>query len=154
MPLDLALDTAALALRLLFLAILYYFVYKVARLLSRSLQSPQRQEMPMATLVVVDPGSTPLRPGQEIPVAPVTSMGRSPSNTVVIDDPTVSAEHALLIWDKDGWWLTDRGSLAGTALNGRPVTGPVRVEFGDTIGISGVKLKLVPLVQGTKKGAG
>lgn len=154
MPLDLASEIASVALRILFLALLYYFVYRVARLLVTSTWASRRQEVPAASLVVVDPGASSLRPGLELPAAAVTSLGRDPSNTVVIDDPTVSGEHAILLWNRNRWWISDLGSTSGTTINGIPVTGPAKVEFGDTIGISAVKLKLSPTKRGLHKGAG
>jgi pSer/pThr/pTyr-binding forkhead associated (FHA) protein len=151
---DLVLDAVSLAFRILFLVLLYYFVYKVARLLVASLRASHEPQDTSATLTVIDPGSSSLPIGYEVPVHPVTSLGRSLTNSVVIDDPTVSSEHAILLQDGDRWWLSDRGSRVGTTLNGNPVVGPVRVEFGDTIGVGGVKLKLTRPKQRPKSSAG
>ncbi len=143
-PADLAYDLLGVALRLGFLALLYYFVYRVVALLVESSRTPQAQPKPLAVLVVIDPGNSSLQLGQELPIEPVTSLGRGSHNSVVIDDPSVSSEHALLLWDKDAWWISDRDSKTGTWLNGLPVTRPSKVKFGDTIGVGSVKLKLAP----------
>src|SRR5438552_1527547 len=55
-------------------------------------------------------------------VGDVTTIGRDPSNNVVIDDPTVSARHASLTRSLTGYGLTDMGSTNGTRYNGALVT--------------------------------
>jgi FOG: FHA domain len=45
-------------------------------------------------------------------------IGRAPSNDVVIDDPTVSAQHASLTKSASGYRLKDLGSTNGTQING------------------------------------
>src|ERR1700733_7113874 len=48
-------------------------------------------------------------------------IGRSPDNDVVVGDPTVSRQHALLSRGPDGWEFVSTGR-ALSFLNGRPVT--------------------------------
>jgi len=81
--------------------------------------------------------------GTIFPLQPVTSIGRSPDNTVLIPDIYVSAQHALLAWREGQWWLEDRGSKNGTLLNGVRISGPTVVSTGDIIGVGQVRLKLV-----------
>jgi pSer/pThr/pTyr-binding forkhead associated (FHA) protein len=45
-------------------------------------------------------------------------LGRAPSNDVVIDDPTVSAQHASLTKLPSGYRLKDLESSNGTQING------------------------------------
>ena len=56
---------------------------------------------------------------------PVTKLGRAAENTIVLDGTFVSAEHAVIVQRDGGWWLTDRGSTNGTAVNDRPVQGEI-----------------------------
>jgi len=76
-----------------------------------------------------------LKTGQNYPLLPLTSLGRSPTNTVPIDDNFASGEHAVLARRNEQWWLEDRRSRNGTTLNGIPVEKPVIVTDGDVIGI-------------------
>jgi pSer/pThr/pTyr-binding forkhead associated (FHA) protein len=93
--------------------------------------------------VVVDGGSTGLPPGQSLPLQPVTSLGRAPDCTLMLDDSFVSATHALLTWRDGRWWLRDAGSTNGTFLNQQPVlTDEVPVEFGDLVGVGRLRFKL------------
>jgi hypothetical protein len=61
-------------------------------------------------------------------------IGRAPGCHVMVVDPTVSRVHAELVFDGEGWFLSDLGSMNGTQVNGRRLTGPAIVVPGDEIG--------------------
>ena len=69
---------------------------------------------------------------------PITALGRAGDNTLVLDDPFVSAHHALVLWRDERWWLEDLESHNGTFLNGervssaRPLTSGDRIRLGET----------------------
>jgi SARP family transcriptional regulator, regulator of embCAB operon len=72
--------------------------------------------------------------GERFDLPARTTVGRGPSNTVVIDDPRASREHALIRGDETGFTLYDLRSTNGTLVNG------VRIDEaplgdGDTIGV-------------------
>jgi pSer/pThr/pTyr-binding forkhead associated (FHA) protein len=48
-------------------------------------------------------------------------IGRHPHNDIVIDDPAVSGEHAVVVRQPDGALLEDLNSTNGTQVNGQPV---------------------------------
>jgi Flp pilus assembly protein CpaB len=144
------LDVVIFLLRLALAAILYVFlgvvfiaIWRDLRAVSRRAQETTAGER-LGYLVVVAAGETPLLPGQRLPLASLTSLGRSLTNTVVVPDAFASAEHALLTWRAGRWWLEDLGSKNGTLLNEAPIPpdGPVVVGPGDVIGIGQVRLKL------------
>lgn len=70
------------------------------------------------------------------------TIGRDPSNDIMVDSSTVSRRHALVRSTADGWLLMDAGSSNGTYVNGTlPVTAEgtvvgvrTHVRFGDVIG--------------------
>jgi pSer/pThr/pTyr-binding forkhead associated (FHA) protein len=62
----------------------------------------------------------------------IVMIGRVPSNHIVIDDPTVSAQHAVLLRVGDSYWLKDLNSTNGTHINGVLVTDAM-LKDGDTI---------------------
>lgn len=80
--------------------------------------------------------------GMSFPLLPVTSVGRAPTNTIVLPDTFCSQEHALVSRRDGQWWLEDLRSSNGTLLNGEPVVEPVVVSSGDVIGIGRVQLKV------------
>lgn len=74
-----------------------------------------------------------LEPGRSM-----TTIGRDPSNDIVIDDPLVSRNHAQVeVIDEDAglWRLIDLSSTNGTYLNDRPIRSDIVVTRDDEIGI-------------------
>ncbi|MBX6326632.1 MAG: FHA domain-containing protein, partial [Chthoniobacterales bacterium] len=65
-------------------------------------------------------------------VEDVITIGRAADNTVVINDPSVSAHHAQLQLAGETYWLKDLGSTNGTHVNGKPVTETL-LRFDDRI---------------------
>jgi len=65
----------------------------------------------------------------------VVHVGRSPSNDVVLNFPTVSAQHLRLDVTTSGIQVTDLGSTNGTQLNGRRISANVPQPWqpGDVI---------------------
>lgn len=65
-----------------------------------------------------------------------TVAGRAPTCDVVLDDSTVSREHAAFVRRDAGWWVVDLNSTNGTKINGRtaaehPLKHGDRVTLGD-----------------------
>ena len=76
------------------------------------------------------------------PLLPITSIGRSTSNTIVLPDGYASAEHALITRRLGKWWLEDQGSRNGTMLNDVLLEGTAVISAGDVIAVGGTQLKL------------
>lgn len=138
-------DILLLALRLLLVTLLYAFLAAVLWMLWRDLrQATTSREVarPGGRLVVLHaPDETPAV-GTTFPLQPITSIGRSPANTIPIPDTYASAQHTLLTWREGQWWLEDRGSRNGTVLNDVRINGPTVVSAGDIIGVGRTQLKL------------
>ncbi|MBN2384274.1 DUF4388 domain-containing protein [bacterium] len=62
------------------------------------------------------------------------SLGRGKENDLNLDDKRISRKHALIVWEKDGFVLTDFKSRNGTYLNGKRVSSAT-IEHGDRIKI-------------------
>jgi DNA-binding SARP family transcriptional activator len=73
------------------------------------------------------------RDGQVL-LGPRTTIGRHPSNAVVLDDPKVSREHAVIRAADDGFVFTDLHSTNGSFVNGARVD-EVALSDGDCIGV-------------------
>ena len=80
--------------------------------------------------------------GEKFPLLPITSLGRSPTNTVPINDTFASGEHALIIMRNGQWWLEDRQSRNGTLLNDVPVTQPTIITLGDIVTVGRMKFRV------------
>ena len=62
----------------------------------------------------------------------IVMIGRAPSNQIVIDHPTVSAQHAVLLRTGNFYSLKDLNSTNGTQVNADFVT-DAELKDGDTI---------------------
>jgi pSer/pThr/pTyr-binding forkhead associated (FHA) protein len=62
----------------------------------------------------------------------IVMIGRSPLNDIIIDNPVVSAQHAMVSKVGDSYWLKDLNSTNGTHVNGPPFTYG-ELKNGDTI---------------------
>jgi hypothetical protein len=80
--------------------------------------------------------------GQTFPLRPVTTLGRAPTNHIVINDSFASSEHAQIVLRNGQWWLEDRRSRNGTSLNELPISGPTVMTDGDVIGIGQRRYRL------------
>ena len=90
----------------------------------------------MPRLIFEDPQS-----GQEVsvdigPELSDVTIGRSPGNVVRINQPSVSREHAEIIYDNGQCTIRDLDSSNGTYINGTPIQNQVlrdgdRVQVGD-----------------------
>jgi len=143
-------DLLLFFLRLLLAAALYLFLGAVLLFLWRDLRrssetetvTPRRYGRLVIVGVDAEEAGSELKIGAIFSLQPVTSLGRSPVNTVSIPDVYASSEHALLFYRGGQWWLEDRGSRNGTTLNDVIIDGPTVVSSGDVVGIGRVQLKL------------
>ena len=130
-------------LRLSFLALLFLFLYAVARVLVRDLRRAEReQRSELGRLVVVAAQGEAPRPGAVFPLDVVTTIGRAASNTVVVDDQFASNEHAMLTFRGRAWYLEDLGSTNGTYVQGERIEEPVAIGFGDEFSVGRARLRL------------
>jgi hypothetical protein len=141
-----SLDIILLALRiiaglllLIFVLALFLMMWRDYQIIGREVDSRTRRR---GRLLVLRADDVNLKNGSAFPLLPLTSMGRAPTNTIMIDDSFASSEHALITMRGGQWWLEDRGSSNGTLLNGYRIEEPVVVSTGDVIGVGQTELKL------------
>lgn len=63
------------------------------------------------------------------------TIGRSSSNHIVLEDSSVSGQHARLIPRPDGFTIVDLGSRNGTRVNGEKIQGQRVLTGGEVVGI-------------------
>ena len=145
-------DWFILVLRIAFIALVYFFLYQVARvsirelvLISTTTGSPPAAQAamprPASALEMIEPAESSFYEGTTFPLDHYTTVGRHADNTIAIDDSFVSGSHAELAFDGGGWWLQDLGSTNGTRLNNQPVRSRVRISDGDIIQFGRVRLR-------------
>jgi len=135
----LVLRVLASAALLGFVGALFVVVWRDYRVAADAADDRRRQR---GRLVVVRAHNSAIEPGEVYPLLPLTSIGRGPTNTIVLDDTFASQEHALVTRRGGQWWLEDRNSSNGTLLNGEPIREPTVISSGDLIGIGQVQFKL------------
>lgn len=147
-PLGNLLTNPLFLLRLGFVAVLYLVILQVVRVsrleMKRAAVAPAgatRAQQVVGYLIVIDSGSTPLIPGQRIAIEPLTTIGRSPTNTIVLDSTFVSTEHTRIIFRERSLWVDDMGSRNGTLLNQNPLTKETAVSPGMILQVGDVRFK-------------
>ena len=84
--------------------------------------------------------------GCAIPLGPGrTTIGRDPHNNIVINDDTVSSEHAVIEADDGRYWIRDRRSTNGTRLANKRIAAEEKyaLKGGDRIRFADVDLMFV-----------
>ncbi|MCH8275687.1 MAG: FHA domain-containing protein [Armatimonadetes bacterium] len=89
---------------------------------TQALETPPQVEAPAATLVG-ESEEFPLRVGEN-------TVGRRPSNDVVIDDAYISGSHGKIEVTEEGVFFTDLGSTNGTLLNDAKLPANESVKIG------------------------
>ncbi len=139
-------EVALLLTRILLIVLLYAFLGLIVVLLWRDLRGAEQRESSTATrarparLVMIESGNGTAHE-TAISLKPYTSIGRASTNTIELADTYCSAEHALVTWRNNQWWLEDRGSRNGTMLNDISVDTPVVLSSDDVIRIGRVSLR-------------
>lgn len=125
-------NVGIMGLRVLLVLLSVLIIYKCFS----SMRRRKRQEKPLVTL-----HNEISR--KKIPVLFwENAIGRSKSNDIVIEDPTVSRNHCVLLRRKEGWFVSDIGSKSGTKVNGRRISGRRKVNLEDKITVGGTTLTL------------
>lgn len=86
--------------------------------------------------------------GTQVPVTHWENViGRSKSSDIVLDNPAVSRNHAVLTrYDDGSWSIMDTDSKSGTIVGGKKIKISTLKE-GNTISVGGVKMKFQPITQ-------
>jgi len=71
-------------------------------------------------------------------------IGRSVSNTIRINDPTISRRHARLRYYHGQWFIQDQGSAAGLIVNGKRIPAG-QLNPGDIIQLGDTRLRFAIL---------
>jgi pSer/pThr/pTyr-binding forkhead associated (FHA) protein len=144
---ELPFELFLLLLRVVFIFLLYFFLFQVVRVISRELNAPARPVraagLARPALTLIDASQSGLAVGTTFTLQPVTSVGRTPDNTVVLQDAFVSSHHARLVQTNGRWYLTDLDSTNGTFVNGaRAGQAAEQIKDGDVLQFGRVKLRV------------
>jgi pSer/pThr/pTyr-binding forkhead associated (FHA) protein len=151
------------ALKLAFLAVLYLFVYRVAKSVVVDMRSPRTSPTSLPDAGGVPPvgaaAPSPVRrkgksPGQivlldgrgkrlrSIKLLGTVQIGRADACHIKLPDTYVSQFHARVFPQDGTWFVEDLGSTNGTFLNQRKVTVPSEVRAGDQVRVGTTTMEL------------
>jgi hypothetical protein len=147
-----ALDPVAVALKFGFLAVLYLFLFWMARSALKDLRrgsvEPSYEDatgMHHATAGLSEgsegsprlrvANAAGLRAGSAYDLSDGALLGRGDSADIRLQDTFASSAHARLVPQGEVIVLEDLGSTNGTYLNGEPLRGPQPLHVGDSIRI-------------------
>jgi pSer/pThr/pTyr-binding forkhead associated (FHA) protein len=122
-------EAVVTALTVLIVALLYLFLWQVARAI-RSHLAPAAGSAAAATLAIVDP---PDLAGRLVVVDGPVVAGRSPDADLPLDDAYCSDLHARFSLEAGRLVVRDLGSTNGTFLNEQRLAGPVNPVPGDKV---------------------
>jgi FHA domain len=141
-----------LILRVALVVLLYLVILQVVGVSRREMRRASSKEYAAALastrskqtvghLRVIDPGSAAIKPAQLFDIEPVTTIGRAPINTIVLESTFVSTEHTRIIYKDKSLWVEDMGSRNGTLLDQQPVTAPAAVKPNQILQVGDVRFK-------------
>lgn len=140
--------TFLLILRVALVVLLYLVIFQVVAVARRDLRRAAKgvavvpgAHPVVGHLIVIDSGSTRLVPGTRLDVEPITTIGRAPTNTIVLESTFVSTEHTRVIFRDRSLWVEDLGSRNGTLVDGKTITDPVAVVPGTLLQVGDVRFK-------------
>jgi pSer/pThr/pTyr-binding forkhead associated (FHA) protein len=83
-------------------------------------------------------------PVSTVQLAKKVSLGRSNENDVIVADPLISRQHAIIESIGGGYQVTDLNSANGTFINDAPLTSPARLHVGDLVKFGGTVFRFQP----------
>ncbi|MCI5727868.1 MAG: FHA domain-containing protein [Clostridium sp.] len=137
---------------IIFIIILYVIIYYALRIMYKDVKNGdgKRRRTPnqvkkktigIEVVYVSIPGD--LKKGSVIPVRNDITIGRKEDNSVVLNDQHVSGNHAILSIRNEALVLEDLNSTNGTLVNGKKISGRVRLNINDEIRIGTTKFKVL-----------
>jgi hypothetical protein len=146
-------------LRIVFLILLYFFVYRAIRSVYVDLRAASakpksgpaqgrprgrtsdggRAGRPPKVVVVIDDHGTKLATHE---LDGQLQIGRADACQIQISDTYASQFHARIYGQNGSWYVEDLGSTNGTYVNQRRITAPVEVKAGDRVRVGKTTLEL------------
>jgi pSer/pThr/pTyr-binding forkhead associated (FHA) protein len=141
-------------LKILFLALLYFFVYRSLHAVVVDVRPPApapgpapataprargKGDRPPRSLVVLDDRGNKVK---TVSLDGNLQIGRAEACQVRLEDTYISSFHARIFRRDDGWYVEDLGSTNGTYLNQRRVTSPAELRAGDRLKVGKMTLEL------------
>ncbi|HET7055873.1 MAG TPA: FHA domain-containing protein [Thermomicrobiales bacterium] len=134
-------DWFLLATRVLIAAILLGFLWRVLIVVGREalLTAPAGGQLSLALLDEFDQPVRGFRLSRRKPM----TIGRDPSNDIVLADRSVSGNHAVIRYLGGEWVLADLDSRNGTYVNGAAIATETSISEHDVVQFGAVRLQML-----------
>lgn len=148
-------DWFILLLRVLFVFLLYFFLFQIARTIARELravsiataggQAPAALEpQPLrGQLVLQEPIESGLPAGTRFDLHSGAVVGRRQGSDIFLNDTYMSGEHARVTLHEGRWWLADLGSTNGTYVNGTRIDRPTPLAAGSEVRFGRIRMQFM-----------
>lgn len=139
---------AAIIFGVIFIIILYRIIYFALKIMYKDVKGGGRRRPPIRKknhgLEVLEVAQeSDIKIGAIIPVRSTISIGRKEENSIVLIDQHVSGNHAKLLIKNEILFIEDLNSTNGTLVNGRKISGRVKLYSNDIIMIGNTKFKVL-----------
>lgn len=141
-------NIVAIILQYSLVVLIYYFLYKVVKIVLSDLNSfKSNSHSKVSKQVAVSELSAKLRIAANsqqyfnqaaFDLGDTVSIGRGDHNDIVIKDNVVSHEHACITKYKNNYWIADLKSTNGTFINDHQIEDEILLTDGDHIRIGPV----------------
>jgi len=132
-------DVTLLIARLLFVALLYFFLFAIMRTGIGLVRGQRKKEK--SWTIAVEKGPKELR-GVQISVHGPVIVGRNPGADIVVGAGYVSGRHARFSLMGQNLFVEDLGSTNGTTVNGNQITEPTALRNKDVVTIGDVAIRV------------
>jgi len=131
-----------IALRYVFVGLLYIFLILVVRAIYRDIRMPEtvarpsrhrekkKDQQPQLVVITADRNV-----GARFMLVDDVRIGRAANSHIIIDDTYASQQHARIFVNDGSYFVEDIGSTNGTYVNGRKISYPLGLRAGDRIKI-------------------
>lgn len=134
---------------IIFIVILYVIIYYALKIMYRDVKNGGKKRRPHAVrgsygLEILKAGKEKdLKDGSIIPIRSDLSIGRKDNNSIVLIDQHVSGNHAKITVRNDSLYIEDLKSTNGTYINGKKISGKVKLSDKDEIMIGTSVFKIL-----------
>lgn len=137
-----------LILRFVVIGIMYIILFKLIKIMLLDLKGNRESDslFNYAFEVIDAPDLCGISKESIFPIRSNTSIGRKDDNQIVINDPFVSGNHAMVSMKDDKIFIKDLKSTNGTVLNGNSIKDGEELQelhSGDTLEIGRIIFRII-----------
>lgn len=137
-----------LILRFVVIGIMYIILFKLIRIMLLDLKGAKDNHslFNYAFEVIDAPDLCGISKESVFPIRSHTSIGRKDDNQIIINDPFVSGNHAMVSMEDDKIFIKDLKSTNGTILNGKSIKANGELQelhSGDTLEIGRIIFRII-----------